>query len=81
VTREEVMALINHYLSYQGAHLTAAEFDDPILGVLFDEHDEADDFVGQVLNHYGIRPQGWVEVERFNDLVDYILARLEEKKS
>ncbi|OUD14490.1 hypothetical protein [Thioflexithrix psekupsensis] len=80
MNREEVMALINHYLSYQGAHLTETEFKQPILGLLFDEHDEADDFVGQVLTYYGIRPRGWVNVESFNDLVDYILQQLEEKR-
>jgi hypothetical protein len=79
MTRNEVMTLINGYLAHQGGHLVESEFNQPILGLWFDEHDDADDFVGQVLNHYGIRPRGWVNVESFNDLVDYVLQQVESK--
>jgi hypothetical protein len=77
--REDIINFINEYLAMEGLSLDESELDFPILGEKFEEHDEADEFVGRVLHHYQVKVNGWIAVESFNDLINYIVKQHETR--
>lgn len=77
--RDDIIEFINDYLSREGIHLDESELDQPILGPVIEEHEDADEFIGRVLHHYQVQVTGWLDVETFNDLINYILQHHEER--
>ncbi|EIJ43866.1 hypothetical protein BegalDRAFT_3040 [Beggiatoa alba B18LD] len=73
LTADDVLHTLNLLLKPEGIVLDPKKLHYQIVGDLFEEHDAGDEFVGQVLRQYQIKPQGWLEVDTIQELIDFIV--------
>ncbi|ALG67415.1 hypothetical protein [Beggiatoa leptomitoformis] len=73
LTADDVLETINTLLHSEGLSVTSNQLHLQIVGDLFEEHDNGDEFVGQVLQQYQIRTQGWIDIDTVQELIDFIV--------